>query len=131
MVFGMMGKEAEARVAMYLVSIDSAGPRRYQEYKLFSKGAALFAGIPMGELIFQGRNPGKRLKWHRLLVLASPNTEEAMVMFVFTAPPGEQDSFKKTFILSKAAGGGKIEKHIDDDVGHRICNACMRSGIDA
>jgi hypothetical protein len=97
MVFGMMGDEVEARVAMFLESLHAAGPKRYQEYKLFSKGAALFAGFPMGELVFQGKNPGKELKWYRVLVLALPNTEEAMIMFIFTAPMGEQDSFKKDF----------------------------------
>jgi hypothetical protein len=97
MVFGMMGNEVEARVVMYLESIHRAAPNRYQEYKLLSKGASLFAGIPMGELVFQGKNPGKTLQWYRLLVLAVPNTEEAMIMFIFTAPIGEQDSFKRDF----------------------------------
>jgi hypothetical protein len=97
MVFGMLSDEVEARVAMYLESIHHAAPNRYQKYKLFSKGAALFAGFPMGEIVFQGRNPGKKLKWYRILVLAVQNTEKAMVMFIFTAPIGEQDSFKKDF----------------------------------
>lgn len=99
MVFGMIGDEVEARVVMYLESLHAAGSKRYLKYKLFSKGVALFAGLPMGELVFQGENPGKTLKWYRVLVLALPNTEEAMIMFVFTAPMGEQDSFKKDFVF--------------------------------
>jgi hypothetical protein len=97
MVFAMMGNEVEARVAMYLESLHVAGPNRYQEYKLFSKDTELFAGLAMGELVFQGKNPGKTLKWYRILVLALPNTEEALIMFIFTAPMGKQDSFKEHF----------------------------------
>lgn len=87
---------------MYLESLHMAGPKRYQEYKLFSKGATLFAGWAMGELVFQGTNPGKTLKWYRIVVLALPNTKEAMIMFIFTAPMGEQDSFKKEFEFIEA-----------------------------
>ena len=51
----------------------------------------------MGELIYQGKRPGKTLKWHRLLVLGFPNTEESLIMFIQVAPMGEEDSFKQDF----------------------------------
>ena len=97
MIFAMMGDKVESRAVMYLASLHIAGPNRYQEYKLFSKGTDLFAELAMGELVFQGKNPGKTLKWYRVLVLALPNTEEALIMFIFTTPMGKQDSFKENF----------------------------------
>ena len=93
----MLGSEMEARVAFFLESIDSAGPQKYKNYKLFSKDGVVFAGIPMGEIIYQGQLPEKELRWYRILVAAAPEKYDSLLMLIFTTPLGEQDSYKKDF----------------------------------
>ena len=93
----MMDDAGEDRVSLYVDSIDAAGPARYEEYKLFGKGRTVFAGVPAAETLFQGRNPGKTLKWYRVVVLALPEDEDSIFMLVFTAPIGRRYPFMKDF----------------------------------
>lgn len=93
----MLGSDAAAKGAMFVESINAAGPGKYQQYKLFKKDGSSFAGYPMAEIVFQGRNPGKTLKWYRILALIGPDSNNPILMFVFTAPINKKDSFKKDF----------------------------------
>ena len=95
--FEVMADTTEDRLSMYIDSLYAAGPSRYQNYIFFNKGTTKFAGLPVGEITFQGRNPGKELKWYRVLVFALPRRQAAVIMFVFTAPMGKHYSFKKDF----------------------------------
>ena len=45
-VLGMLGDEPAARVVMFIESIHTAGPNKYQEYELFEKTATMYAGAP-------------------------------------------------------------------------------------
>lgn len=93
----MLGSEMETRIAFFLESIDAAGPQKYTDYKLISKDGALFAGIPMGEIIYQGQLTGRALRWYRILVAAAPEKYDTLLMLVYTTPVGEQDYYKQDF----------------------------------
>ncbi len=93
----ILGNEPAVRAVMLIESIHAAGPNKYEEYMLLEKNTIMFAGLPMAELIYQGSNPGKTLKWHRVLALVLPN--ETMLMLVFTAPMGKQALFKDNFVF--------------------------------
>ncbi|MCP5051355.1 MAG: hypothetical protein GY940_29585 [bacterium] len=93
----LLGNEPAAKAVMFLEAMHAAGPGKYREYELFSKGATSFAGYPMAEIIYQGRNPGKSLKWYRVLALTGTKPANAILMFVFTTPIDEEEDFKEDF----------------------------------
>jgi len=93
----MLGEEGAARAAFFLESIDRAGPGRYGEYGLVRKGGTAFAAVPVGEIVYQGRSPGKGLRWWRVLVVVSSKSTDAMVMLLFSAPLGDEDLYERDF----------------------------------
>ncbi len=51
----------------------------------------------MGEIVFQGQNPGKTLRWYRILVLAGADSNKSVLMLAFSAPMDEQSEFEDAF----------------------------------
>ena len=94
----ILDDEVEARVVVFLESIDEAAPNKYHNYELIKKGAASFAGIPVGEIVYQGKLPGKSLRWYRILIAVADNIYDKFLMIVLTAPMGEQDDFLPDFL---------------------------------
>lgn len=91
----ILDDDPAARAVMFVKSIDAAGPNRYEDYALISQSPVNFAGAFMGEIVFEGKNPGKSLKWHRLLALTTQS--DAIVMFLFTAPADQVEAFRDDF----------------------------------
>lgn len=94
-VLNLLDDNPTARAVMFVESIDAAGPQRYGQYELIAKNPANFAGAMMGEIIFLGSSPGKERKWRRLLALTT--VSDAVIMFIFAAPPDQRDRFQPDF----------------------------------
>jgi hypothetical protein len=88
---------ASIEATFYVNSIHAAGPNKYEDYSLFRKGETTFADFPMGEIVFQGQNPGKELRWYRILVLAGADSNKSVLMLVFSTPMDEQSEFENDF----------------------------------
>ncbi len=93
MTLNLLGDEPAAKAAMTMHSIVQAAPEKYEDFELISHDAVLFAGVPMAELIFEGRNPGKELKWHRLLILTGGGNNDTILMIYAATPIGEEDDY--------------------------------------
>ena len=78
-------------------SIHAAGPGKYKDYRLITKGAARFAGRSVGEILYQGQNPGKELRWYRVIISASPGGTGDRFMLIHTAPIGRERDFAEAF----------------------------------
>jgi hypothetical protein len=94
-VLNLLDDEPAARGVMFVESIDAAGPGRYEEYRLLGKRPVLFSGAPLSEITFQGRTPGKDLKWRRLLALTTQS--DAILMLIFSAPADGVEDFRDDF----------------------------------
>lgn len=94
-VLNLLDDNPTARAVMFVESIDAAGPQRYGQYELIGKNPANFAGAMMGEIVFEGSVPGKDVKWRRLLALTTMS--DAVIMFIFAAPPDRLDEFQPDF----------------------------------
>ena len=99
----LLGNEPAARAVMFLQSMHMGGKRRYEEYEMFSKGGEVFAGLPVAEIIYQGRNPGKNLKWYRVLALTATKPANSIIMMMFTAPIDEEENFEDDFNAIEAS----------------------------
>ena len=91
------GDDRETRATMAVESIHAAGPEEYEDYKLIRKGTASYAGRAVGEIVYQGQNPGKGLRWFRVLVDVGETPGEPLLMLVHSAPLGQQESFAPDF----------------------------------
>lgn len=94
-VLNLLDDNPTARAVMFTESIDAAGPQRYGQYSLIGKRPTNFAGAMMGEIAFEGALPGKELKWRRLLALTTMS--DAVIMFIFAAPPDRLAEFQPDF----------------------------------
>lgn len=78
-------------------AIDAAGPNKYENYSLWEKGTSIFAGFPMAEIIFEGKSRGKSLRWYRLLVFESTDSNRTTLMLLFSTPMEENTQFDNDF----------------------------------
>ncbi len=84
--------EAEEKVlafyATILVSIKMALPKRYEGFRMLRDGAGIFAGVPVGEFVFEGKRLGedKEKNWKRLIVMLPKNATNKVVMLAFSIP---------------------------------------------
>jgi hypothetical protein len=92
-----LGDNSKARNALLVESIHTAGPDQYQDYQLIERGAAQYAGRTMGQIVYQGQNPGKGLRWFRVLIDAGHAPDEPTLMLVHSTPLGRQNEFKPDF----------------------------------
>ncbi len=93
----LLGDEPAAKAAMTMQSIIAVAPKQYEEFELISHDAVLFAGVPMAELIFEGRNPGKEKKWHRILILTGGGNNDTILMIYGATPVGEEAAYTDDF----------------------------------
>ncbi|MFW6302979.1 MAG: hypothetical protein ACOC2L_00020 [Candidatus Sumerlaeota bacterium] len=93
----MLGDEPEAKAVMAMESIDAAGPNEYEDYQRISHGAVMFAGVPMAELRFQGRKPGKDLRWYRILILTGGGSNDTILLILSSTPKDEKGLYYQDF----------------------------------
>ncbi|MFP4460316.1 MAG: hypothetical protein ACLFSQ_12105 [Candidatus Zixiibacteriota bacterium] len=83
--------------------IHQTGPQRFDNYELKRKGKATFNEYPMAEIVYQGQNPGKDIKWFRILLGVNPNNKTTMIMLIFSAPINEYEEYIDEFeIIEKS-----------------------------
>jgi hypothetical protein len=83
--------------AISVDSIHAAGPGKYENYRLIKKGKAQFAGRSVGEIVYQGQNPGKELRWYRVLIAAPPDRTDRLLMLLHSTPLGREGEFAADF----------------------------------
>ena len=89
--------DAATQTAFLLDAVNTAGPSKYQGYKLLEKGPTTFAGAPFGHIVYEGQEQGKDIRWWRMIVMVPPGRSDFLVMLIFSTPVNDRAKHEAAF----------------------------------